>query len=135
LKKNILFDIGGQVYHQNSDLDKRDFGIDFQKDIVLMIFFKSLSNRSNKLDQSKLKAKVDSEFGEIAPQIWPLMRRVFANFRHNIDFKKYYIQYLVKFLTLSPESCKEILFNLLDINKDKRICETDLFMSIKNIQG
>jgi len=40
----------------------------------------------------------------------------------------------MKFLSLSADSCKEILFQMLDINKDKRICETDLFMSIKNLK-
>ena len=30
---------------------------------------------------------------------------------------------------------KELLFNILDINKDKRICETDLFQMIKAIKN
>lgn len=33
-----------------------------------------------------------------------------------------------------PE-CKEILFKLIDINKDKRVCETDLFLSLKALEG
>ena len=65
--------------------------INFNNDYILMIFFKNLSNRGNKLDQSKLKAKVKAEFGELAEYVYPFFRRVFANFRHNIDFKKYFI--------------------------------------------
>lgn len=99
-----------------------------------MMFFKSLANKGNYLDQNKLKAKVQDEFGELTEYVLPFFRRVFANFRHNIDFKKYYIQYLIKFLSLTPDQCKEILFQILDLNKDKRVCETDLFMSIKNLK-
>ena len=30
---------------------------------------------------------------------------------------------------------KEILFKLVDINKDKRVCETDLFLCLKSLEG
>ena len=36
---------------------------------------------------------------------------------------------------MDVQSHKEMLFNHLDINKDKKICETDMFRIIKSIDS
>jgi len=49
LKKDVLFKAGDKVGY-NYNPEGKDFGINFTNDYILMIFFKSLSNKGNKLD-------------------------------------------------------------------------------------
>ena len=48
LKKDFLFKAGDKMFNYNQE--GKEFGINFTNDYILMIFFKNLSNRGNKLD-------------------------------------------------------------------------------------
>ena len=37
---------------------------------------------------------------------------------------------IIKFISIDLNACQEILFNILDVNKDKKVCEIDLFYFI-----
>lgn len=99
-------------------LDEND--PDYQK------FFKSMSNKMNKLEPQKLETKIFNEFGALGPQLYNIIKREFNNFKFQIDQKEY-SECINKFIAKDDKNCKAILFNLLDKNKDKYICETDLF--------
>ena len=40
---------------------------------------------------------------------------------------------MVKYISMDVNACKETFFSYLDLNKDKKVCETDLFNMIKSI--
>lgn len=61
-----------------------------------------------------------------------VLRRIFGNFKSNIDFRNYF-EMVLKFVSIDAASCNEIFFGFLDVNKDKRVCETDLFLSLKSL--
>ena len=39
-----------------------------------------------------------------------------------------------KFINFDPDSCKEFLFAIFDLNNDKQLCETDMFNVMKLMQ-
>jgi len=40
---------------------------------------------------------------------------------------KKYIEFVKKFLNIEKSGIKDLMFSLMDLNKDKYICETDLY--------
>jgi hypothetical protein len=41
------------------------------------------------------------------------------------------VEAVQKFMCLDLDSTKEMLFGMLDLNKDKQVCDTDAFQFIK----
>ena len=66
--------------------------------------------------------------------MFDILRRVFGNFKVPIDYELY-CNIVQKFIALDEYTIKEIMFGILDFNKDKKVCETDLFNSIKLIDN
>ena len=66
--------------------------------------------------------------------MFDILRRVFGNFKVPIDYELY-CDIVQKFIALDEYTIKEIMFGILDFNKDKKVCETDLFNSIKLIDN
>ena len=91
-----------------------------------------MANRNNKLDQQKLQNRLDEEFGELGERLFNTLRKGFNNFKYQVDFRQF-CEGVNKFVSQDPQICKGILFNILDQNKDKKLCETDLFNSFKLI--
>ena len=101
-----------------------------ENDPEYMSFFRTMTNKTNKLDPQKLENKIVNEFGELGAQLYNNIKREFNNFKFQIDHKEY-SECINRFIAKDDKSCKAILFNLLDKNKDKRVCETDLFHQFK----
>ena len=76
---------------------------------------------------------VKSRFKDQAPHVEPIIKKVFGNFRQFVDYRSY-CNHVVKFISSDIAACKEIFFGYCDQNKDKKVCETDLFNLIKSIQ-
>ena len=51
-----------------------------------------------------------------------------------VDFN-YYCKIVENFISLTIEKIKESFFNLIDLNEDKKICETDIFNLYKFINS
>jgi len=47
-----------------------------------------------------------------------LKTKVFNNFKNTIELK-YYCEMVEKFINFDPDSCKEFLFAIFDLNNDK----------------
>jgi hypothetical protein len=95
--------------------------------IYLSQFFeKRLSNHKGRLDPIKLQEVIKEEFKDLSDRLFDILKKVFNNFKIPIDFDLY-CGTIQKFAAISPDTCKDIMFYLLDLNKDKKICETDLF--------
>jgi Ca2+-binding EF-hand superfamily protein len=58
----------------------------------------------------------------------------FIHFQHSLDFRQY-CEAIKKFVSIDVNASKELFFNFLDKNKDKKVCETDLFNVIKSIES
>lgn len=65
-------------------------------------------------------------------KLYNIIKKIFNNFKYQIDFRTF-CEIINKFVSQDPQICKGILFNILDQNKDKKLCETDLFNSFKLI--
>ena len=63
-----------------------------------------------------------------------VLRKLFGNFKFNTDYKTYF-ENVQKFVSSDVAACNEILFTFLDINKDRKVCETDLFLSLKTLNS
>lgn len=57
---------------------------------------------------------------------------MFGNFKQAVSFKEY-CYFLTKFVSIDFKTCKELFFNYVDMNKDKLVCETDLFKLMKSL--
>ena len=97
-----------------------------KSDNKLNIFFTNMCNAKGRLEPWKLYEVLKQEFKECSDKIIELVKKVFADFKVPVDFN-IYCEIVMRFLAIDEFMCKEILFNVLDHNKDKRICETDLF--------
>lgn len=53
------------------------------------MFFKSMANRNNKLDQQKLQNRLDDEFGDMGEKLFYNIKKIFNNFKYQIDFKNF----------------------------------------------
>jgi len=42
---------------------------------------------------------------------------------------------ITKFISIDLNASQEILFNILDVNKDKKVCEIDLFYFIQSLKS
>lgn len=92
----------------------------------LKVFFNNISNPKGLLEPYKLFELLKREFQEISDPMIELMKQVFANFKIPVDFS-IYCEIVKRFIGIDEGLCKQILFNVLDVNKDNRVCETDLF--------
>jgi hypothetical protein len=99
----------------------------------LKAFYWNISNKT-KVDQVRFKEEFKKHFKDQADALWPFIRRIFGHFKHPVTFHDY-IFHLTKFLSFDIETCKEIFFIHCDLNKDKQICETDLFRVIKSLKS
>ena len=61
-----------------------------------------------------------------------VLNRIFGNFERNVDYKQYF-ECVQRFVSNDVVTCNEILFKFLDVNKDNKVCETDLFSSLKTL--
>lgn len=53
------------------------------------MFFKSMANRNNKLDQQKLQNRLYDEFGDMGEKLFYNIKKIFNNFKYQIDFKNF----------------------------------------------
>lgn len=93
--------------------------------------FKSFS-KNIRLNEEKLQAEVKKHFADQAENVMQVLRRQFGNFKSAIDFRHYF-EIVQKFVSSEAGTCNEIFFQFLDVSKDKKVCETDLFMSLKSL--
>jgi Ca2+-binding EF-hand superfamily protein len=69
------------------------------------------------------------DFGDLSDKFWPIIKKIFANFRHTCTFEEYY-KIVHNLVSIDQKGMFKMLFNVLDINQDKIICEKDLFDSM-----
>jgi hypothetical protein len=60
------------------------------------------------------------------------VKKIFGNLRCSINYEDY-CNYLIKFFNMDRAQCKELFLPVLDMNKDKLICETDMFRVLKSL--
>jgi len=108
--------------------------VELRSKMQLHEWFMKLTNFKQKLDPTKLYEVVNEEFKEYADRVFDILKRVFGNFKIPIDFDLY-CDTIQKFISIEEDVCKQIMFEILDHNKDKKICETDLFNCIKSINN
>ena len=75
---------------------------------------------------------IQLEFHEYSDPVFQIVKKAFMNFKHPVDFRSY-CNNVNKLISIDMKQIKEMYFNILDLNKDKRICETDLFNSMQSI--
>ena len=61
-----------------------------------------------------------------------LKRRVFNSFQKNIDHRQY-CDLIQKYVSIDLAQIKEVFFSFLDVGKDGKICETDMFEAFKSL--
>ena len=93
--------------------------------------FKSFS-KNIRLNEEKLHAEVKKHFSDQAENVMQVLRKQFGNFKSTIDFRHYF-EIVQKFVSSEVSTCNEIFFQFLDVNKDRKVCETDLFLSFKSL--
>ena len=99
----------------------------------LRAFFKTISINL-KLDQPKFMSALQQEFKEQSEEVFQIMKR-FINFKQGgFDFRQY-CEALRKFVSIDAQQSKDLFFVFLDKNKDKKVCETDLFNVIKSLES
>lgn len=91
-----------------------------------------LISTKTKLDPAKLYNMVKNHFEDQTDNVFPIIKKAFGNFKVGIAFKEFCI-HLTRFISLDFRSCKELFFGYLDLDKDKRVCETDLFKVLKSL--
>ena len=76
------------------------------------------------------------KFHDQAEKVYNLIQRLFLNFKSETfyDFRKY-CDVIKKFVSMDIVACKDLYFTFLDINKDKKVCETDIFNVIKSVKN
>jgi hypothetical protein len=85
------------------------------------------------MDVLKLNEVIKEEFKDLSDHLIELLKKVFAGYKVPVDFNVY-CEVIMRFIAIDEFMCKEILFNILDINRDKKLCETDLFNAIYIIE-
>tara|TARA_B110000285_G_C14989843_1_gene545737 strand:+ start:72 stop:650 length:579 start_codon:yes stop_codon:yes gene_type:complete len=119
---------GGRNHKKNIPLVKLD-----NDHPDLKAFYWKISTKT-KVDQDKLMHELKKVFKEQADVIWPMIRKIFGHFNHPITFHDYCF-HITKYLSSEIDPCKEAFFSFADLNKDKLICETDLFRVIKSLKS
>ena len=99
----------------------------------LKAFYWKISTKT-KVDQDKLMHELKKVFKEQAEVIWPMIRKIFGHFKHPITFHDF-CHHITKFISSEIDPCKEAFFSFVDLNKDKLVCETDLFRVIKSLKS
>ena len=99
--------------------------------IPLKDFFKSIS-KNYKVDADKLKAVCKATFSEFGDVIFALFKKALGGMKMSIDLKQY-CTYICKFISMDMKGIKEMFMTMLDLNKDKKVCETDLFKTLQLI--
>lgn len=68
--------------------------------------------------------------------MFAIIAKLFLNFEstiHFYDFRKY-CDVVKRFVSMDIPSCKDILFNFVDLNHDKRVCEIDIFKKVQSVK-
>lgn len=95
-------------------------------------FFMSIS-KNLKLDPDRLMAAMKGVFHNQAEYLFPIVKKALGSFRLETDFRSYCAA-VSRFISSDIKAVKDIYFQILDLNKDKRICETDLFKMTLQVQ-
>lgn len=98
-------------------------------DAKLKAFFRTLT-KNLKIEPEKLMHAIQMEFHEYSEPVFQIIKKAFMNFKHPVDFRNY-CSSVSKLISIDIKQIKEMYFTILDLNKDKRICETDLFNSMQ----
>lgn len=93
--------------------------------------FKQLSKQL-RLNEEKLQAEVKKHFSDQAENVMQVLRKQFGNFKTAIDYRHYF-EIVQRFVSSEASTCNEIFFHFLDVGKDRKVCETDLFLSLKSL--
>ena len=91
-------------------------------------FFLDIS-RKFKLDPKKLRQAIQAKFHEQSDAVFAIIAKLFQNFESTIHFFDYrkYCDVVKRFASIEIASCRDIFFNFVDANLDKRVCEIDIF--------
>ena len=98
-----------------------------------MKFFKNISNRGY-LDPLKLKTIILDIFKEFGEKIWQVIQKIFGHFKMRIGINQY-IECVEKFINIGHKKCKQILFNLFNLNKDQFIDEKEVFEIVSKMKS
>ena len=63
-----------------------------------------------------------------------LSKRCFNNWLKPVEAIRYH-EHVQKLLSADMDTMKDILFRLLDLNRDNRVCETDMFNVVHMLEG
>lgn len=108
------------------DIKEKYVDVSLKGNYKLKIFFNSISNPKGVLEPYKLFEVLKREFVEFSDPIIELTKQVFSGFKIAVEFPTY-CEIVKRFIAIDESQCRQIFFKVLDLNKDDRVCETDLF--------
>lgn len=88
-------------------------------------FFDSIS-KNQRLDLAKLHNLCLKRFKELGEMVYQIVKKALFNNKAIIDLRSYCLQ-VSKFMGLDLEALKDLYFHLIDNNKDRFVCDGDLF--------
>ena len=100
-------------------------------------FFKAISTGDEKIDFDKFEAFLRKDFFETAPFIINHIKKLTINPRLDhptVDYRQY-CEAVRKMVNYDLRTIFELFFQMLDHNKDRRLCEQDLFNFVRTIQS
>ena len=95
--------------------------------------FKHIS-RNQRLDNEKLVTHMRKTFDDQTELVYPLVKKSLGGLKSETEVR-HYVQAVQKFISMDLKQIKECYFTILDLNNDRRICETDLFRILTKIES
>lgn len=91
-------------------------------------------SKNGVLDWNKLQQLCDNEMKEFGPVVFQIIKKHFSLVKVTFDFRSYVAQ-VNKFYNFDLNTLKEMFFNIIDNNKDKNVCESDLFKFMSTVKN
>ena len=100
-----------------------------------------LISKNKKFNEEKFKDDMIQYFGDggenvIGESIYHVIKKYFTHIKASVDYKtsddfRQYFIAVLKLMSVDKETINEIFFSILDDNRDRKVCETDLFAIMK----